>query len=186
MCHYITSVVPNNTNLEELQRILESYNLGFDEIMNPSISRQISIHYKYFRPTTGTCDCGTELGRLNYYKRESHDSTKTLALKLSKKGWSKSKIDRWIEEKDKNQSKHDRKFEYLKNTNSTETKFWIDFIHNILSSNITNEFGLLLHWYDKSLESNFLLKGISKVKFAEGSDFFFDEVEEDILYIFSK
>lgn len=82
MCYYITAVVPNQVHLEKIQKMLKSYNLEFNEIINPYILNQLSNRYRYFRPTTSTCDCDSELGKSNGYQKNEH---KSAISKLQKK-----------------------------------------------------------------------------------------------------
>ncbi|MDI7189493.1 hypothetical protein [Leptospira santarosai] len=176
MCYYITAVVPDQVHLEKIQKMLKSYNLEFNEIINPYILNQLSNRYRYFRPTTSTCDCDSELGKSNGYQKNKH---KSAISKLQKKGWSQSKIDRWIEERKNYKIKTDPKVE------SSNKMFWHQFIVKFLKTNLSNEFGLLVHWYEKNLEDeNFHLKNIQKIKFESISDFNFSKIEYDTLYLF--
>ncbi len=52
--------------------------------------------------------------------------------------------------------------------------------------NLCNEFGLLIHWYERSLEEEFKLKSILKINLNYLSNSFFEEMENDILYLFQK
>ncbi|WP_017852169.1 hypothetical protein ACO1KB_11680 [Leptospira interrogans serovar Szwajizak] len=183
MCYYITATIPNHVNLIKTREILENHNLGFEEILNSSVLNQTSNFYFYFRPTTGICDCGTELGKLN--KIEKHLSPITVS-KLEKKGWSKTKIDRWLSEKVSYKSKQNLKTEILKESNLSETEFWHQLILKFFSMNLCNEFGLLIHWYEGSLEEEFKLKSILKINSNYLSNSFFEEMENDILYLFQK
>lgn len=87
LLHYCA--IPNHVNLIKMREILENHNLGFEEILNSSVLNQTSNFYFYFRPTTGICDCGTELGKLN--KVEKHLSPITIS-KLEKKVGVKLKL----------------------------------------------------------------------------------------------
>ncbi|AVQ13405.1 Uncharacterized protein XB16_3108 [Leptospira santarosai] len=82
MCYYITAVVPDEAHLEQIQKMLESYDLKFNEIINPYILNQLSNRYIYFRPTTSVCDCDSELGKSNGCQKNEHKST---ISKLQKK-----------------------------------------------------------------------------------------------------
>lgn len=52
--------------------------------------------------------------------------------------------------------------------------------------NLCNEFGLLIHWYEGLLEEEFKLKSILKINSNYLSNSFFEEMENDILYLFQK
>lgn len=99
MCYYITSVVPNSTNIKILQTVLQNHRLDIGKINNPYIQKRLSDRYFYFKPTTCICDCETALGKLNRPKKNIHPSTNAEIGKLQKRGWSKTKINRWIKEK---------------------------------------------------------------------------------------
>ncbi|ALE39880.1 hypothetical protein KQY10_10355 [Leptospira interrogans] len=59
-------------------------------------------------------------------------------------------------------------------------------ILKFFSMNLCNEFGLLIHWYEGSLEEEFKLKSILKINLNYLSNSFFEEMENDILYLFQK
>ncbi len=179
MCYYITATIPNHINLIKTSEILENHNLRFEEIINPSILNQTSNLYFYFRHTTGICDCETTLGS----KINSHQST---ISKLEKKGWSKTKINRWLSEKVRYEFKQKSNSEVLKKSNLLETEFWHQLILEFFSMNLCNEFGLLIHWYEGPLEEEFKLKSILKINSNHLPNSFFEEMENNILYLFQK
>ncbi|EMO54589.1 hypothetical protein [Leptospira noguchii] len=181
MCYYITATIPNHVNLIKTHEVLQNYNLGFEEIINPNILSQTSNRYFYFRPTTNNCDCETALGKRNRAKNTSHQST---ISKLEKKGWSKTKIDRWLSKKVR--SEFNQKTNTSKESNLSETEFWHQLILKFFSINLCNEFGLLIHWYEGSLKEEFKLKNILKINSNHLSNSFFEEMENEILYLFQK
>ncbi|URD69016.1 hypothetical protein [Leptospira borgpetersenii] len=182
MCYYITSTFPDQVDIEKAKKTLDRYHLQFNEILNSWILKQIPNRRRYFRPTLKICDCGTELGSLNGNKKKDHKSDTD---KLKKKGWSQSKINRWVKERNAYQIKNSVKFDSYKNHNLSEGGFWYQFINDWLQ--ISKEFGLLLHWYDGTIEEeNFELKKIQKIKIEDISEMFFSKMEYDTLYLFQK
>ncbi|EMJ97769.1 hypothetical protein [Leptospira alstonii] len=183
MCYYITSAIPNQTNVQNLRNILQNHRLNIDIIDNPYIPKRLSDRYVYFRPTTGNCDCGTALGRSNRLKKESTNSE---IVKLRKRGWSSTKIDRWVKEKESYRSKIEETKDYSRNPDLTEEKFWYSTLSDVFMSGSCEEFGLLLRWYDKDIKSNFELKNIQKIKFISITEVFFSKMQEDNLYLFTQ
>lgn len=65
-----------------------------------------------------------------------------------KKGWSKHKVERWIEEKSKNYV-----IDFQSHRIQSELRAWWDFFQILKDKNITNRMGLFVHVYESKIEA---------------------------------
>lgn len=104
MCYYITSTLPEGTNLEDLKPIFEEFNLYFFPIDNKILKTQLRPGELYFRTTKDYCDCDTVLGSNNPLQ-EYEKLIKSKKMKsLKKRKWSNEQIQDWIIDKIKSKS----------------------------------------------------------------------------------
>ena len=87
MCYYITSTLPKDVNLEELQQIFNNYNMEFSSIENKVVISQLRPGELYFRVTKEYCDCDTILGSLNNLQEYQTLLHSKKVRKLKKKKW---------------------------------------------------------------------------------------------------
>jgi hypothetical protein len=100
MCHFISAVIDSQANLDDLNKIGQNHNIIFDTCTNNFVIEQLKKTERYLQRDSKNCDCGTELGLL----RQSNSFAtfrmeKSESEKLIKKGWSQSKINRWVEDR---------------------------------------------------------------------------------------
>ncbi|MDT5120789.1 MAG: hypothetical protein QOC96_271 [Acidobacteriota bacterium] len=185
MCHYITATLPNNAKPELVASIFESHKLGFKLISNPHISTQIDDGDMYVLTTRGQCDCGTVLGFLNSTSSAKNVSYERELRNFRKKGWSETKIQRWLEQKEQAKDKHLREDQAHAKAGIPEADKWIEFITDLLKSGCTRRLGLLLHWYHGSIESERIsILGREKIKLGELKPEQLMKMKEDLIYEF--
>lgn len=187
MCHYITAVLPKNADVRKLQSLAKPYQRTFEPLNNAHITSQLQENERYFLTTTGQCDCGTIWGKYHHQEHPSryHKSIQRDLNKFRKKGWSETKIQRWLGEKAKNQEKESR----IEQTHIVEDRqcaqTWIAFIDELLTH--VPYVGLLLHWYSGFVESE--RTHISQRKIIHMTEFTVECIftaNEDVLYEFRK
>ena len=181
MCHYITLVLASPTNMAELEAIAGRHKRKLEPLSNQSMKEHLKQGEEYFFTTKGICDCGTTLG----YEARRSAKQNPIDLgpqikKLKAKGWSQSKIDRWVSDK----AHHDEK--QIASTKSDEhwNDDWFAFLSELLESKLIRYVCLLLHWYSGPLTGRITLKGRICVNLYEQGIDFLLKIQEDILYEF--
>ena len=188
MCHFITGVFSGNVTVESINAIGKDFELKFENCENDFIQSQLKTSEHYIAKVSKYCDCGTLLGSLNEEKANNIQRTEKAELeKLKKKGWSDSKIERFIADKNKNIQKHAFSFEQQREHAIENIKEWTDFINRLFAKTSIETFGLLLHWYSGSVENERIkINGkeiVSKIDFT-GMKLL--EMEEGKLYLIRK
>lgn len=97
MCHFITLIAPTE-DVAALQLVMERHGRAAKPIDNPSIRKVLREHEGQYLTTIGHCDCGTVLARYGDTPEEAEERLATKAARMKRKGWSKAKIERAIED----------------------------------------------------------------------------------------
>ena len=185
MCHYITATLPHAVDVNVVASVFESYKLGFELISNPHVVGQIDSQAWYVLTSRKHCDCGTALGSLTHQtptKRLSYDRD---VKKLRKQGWSETKVNRWLEQKEQTRERHRREDEALAKGGGAELERWLEFLNHLLKAKVADKFGLLLHWYHTSVESERIkIQRTESVKLPDVNAELLMRIEEDVLYEF--
>ena len=87
---------------------------------NASVAVAIGAEHGYYCTTTGACDCGTSMGAAARDHAKAERVSRSQIEKLRKKGWSQSKIDRWMSDKRKAKRKKQARFDAL----TTSSRGW--------------------------------------------------------------
>ncbi|MFX1498846.1 MAG: hypothetical protein ACFFBH_15080 [Promethearchaeota archaeon] len=184
MCYYITSTLPEGTNLEDLKPIFEEFNMYFFPIDNKKLKTQFRPGELYFRTTKDYCDCDTVLGSNNPLQ-EYEKLLKSKKIKsLKKKKWSNEQIQEWIMDKIKLKS-HKKSHKKIPSERDQELKKWMDFISNLLKFQKLKRIGLIKHWYDADLEGeDFKIKETKRINIDDLNSDFLLNLKEDVLYEF--
>ena len=115
--------------------------LAFDTIHNPHIDSQLEPTERYVRVTRGHCDCSTMLGSLHARQPKERD-----IAKLRRKGWSDTKIQRWLQSKE-----HGVRAPATPQGELTRDE-WMAFLRDALDEGSVPYLGLMMHWYRRSPE----------------------------------
>lgn len=104
MCHFITPAVPAKTSEHRLQEMLCAHGKAFSSLDSDARARRLFDAEVTCGITTRDCDCGTVVGSLS--GEETEDDTEGVrpridnqVRKLKRKGWSASRIDKWLKER---------------------------------------------------------------------------------------
>lgn len=146
MCHYITLVV-GGVDAGRVDTLLRRHGRIAKPTSNPAIERVLQAGEQQF-VTTNACDCGTALGGL-YENRGVHDHAGAIS-KLRSKGWSQSKIDRWLEDKRKANANAEARDAQ---TAPDSLALWADVIRGLQAELNATSVGLGLHFYAGALEA---------------------------------
>lgn len=101
--------------------------------------------------------------------------------KLRMKGWSESKINRWIESKFHHQEKQ-KENQCIEANN--EHRNWFAFTTELLDSKLVTYVSLLLHNYSGSLSGRICVRRREHVFLQEQKANFFTKIQEDVIYEF--
>ena len=185
MCHYITATLPHAVDLKAVASIFESYKLGFELISNPHVAAQIDSQAWYVLTTKKYCDCGTALGSVTHQTATEDLSYDREVKKFRKQGWSEAKINRWLEQKEQTRERHGREDEALAKGTQPELENWLEFLNDLLTTKVAHKFGLLLHWYHTSVESERIkIHRRESVSLSDVNAERLMRIEEDVLYEF--
>lgn len=173
MCYFITAILPNYADTNLLAPIFKNHRLSFQKITNSNLTSELAIGDLQILTASGYCDCDTVLGILN---RPSGKSLNAELNRLKNKGWSKTKIQRWLEQKEQKKEKQSK---------SLQASQWINFITDVLKLGGIKRIGLLLHWYMKAVENEPIkLHSKNKIKLTNLTPSLLMKMNEDELYEF--
>lgn len=173
MCYYITAVLPAVNDIATLQAIFHQYKRVCTPLENPSISKILRPGERYYLTTAGPCDCDTTLGRV--YSASTTKSYTTHNAKLRKRGWSDTKIQRWMEQKNRPPPALPTAWELSCNAD------WYELIRAVLQSQTIDYLALLLHHYDTSLTQRIRLHRREEVAISLEA---LGMMQTDVLYDF--
>lgn len=165
MCNFITSWICGPLDKGGLKSILDANGFGFHEYPDSPIKYKLKVPL-YFRPGKGQCDCGSDLGdRDRKAKREAPLEEKVALLR--EKGWSETKINRWVEERMRVERKGIREKNARKGSQSETVEEWWNLLNALLDTHGIKSVGILFHDYhgNQTLE-DFDLRPMVKLNFA--------------------
>lgn len=144
MCHFITLVASADQE-NEVAEALDAQGRVARKISNPSLAKvspQGSVQFL----TTYTCDCGTTLGRRLSSPLEMISAHENEVRRLRKKGWSDSKIERSLSDKEAALATSTAR----RPTDSFE--LWSNVISDLASHRNAKPIGLFVHDYRAGIE----------------------------------
>ncbi|MFN8888729.1 MAG: hypothetical protein ACK5WF_14810 [Cyclobacteriaceae bacterium] len=188
MCHFITGLITKQTTLEEINAIGRNHVITFDVCNNSFVRSQLNADEIYLAKRTKYCDCDTQVGM----KTRTDDPTtrridKRELDKLKSKGWSETKIARWLADREKSVEKDKVRYDQIVNGTHTDIENWLGYIHKLFAETTIPRFGLLLHWYASGTESERIkVKGRVIIRLTELTPDVLLGVEEDTVYEFRR
>jgi len=184
MCHFISGVIESQTTIDDLNKIGLEYELGFNNCDNDFVKTQLNKTEQYIIKRSKFCDCGTQLGLVS--RADSSDSRrveKSEIDKLTKKGWTDTKIKRWLTDRGKTIEKDKVKYDNIVNGVHKDIENWIQYINQLFNETKITHFGLLLHWYSGGVESERIkLKDRKKIRITDIKPDTLLKIEEDVVY----
>jgi hypothetical protein len=187
MCHFITAICSSKTKLSDINLIGETYGLQFEDCDNEHITKQISKTEKYLLKKSKMCDCGTNLGESSSKNDNTERVQKSEIDKLKKKGWTETKITRYLADKKKSDEKAAQQNDTILNRQSNELDNYVNFIKDLLKKSDSEIFGLLLHWYSKGPDNeNIKLAARKNISFKTLTALDLKTLEEDTLLCVTK
>jgi hypothetical protein len=143
MCHFVTLVAPTS-NAGAVGAIMKRHGRAAELIDNPSIRKVLLESERQYLTTSGHCDCGTALA-------PRHDTLEAFEEQLVKdqdrmlrKGWSKAKITRAIEDR--------RKADAKPNSGGSDSiELWNAILHDLRNELELSHAGLFVRFYSGAI-----------------------------------
>lgn len=184
MCHFITAVASSSVDPGKLDETARRYRCRCIPCENPFVTKQLSPKERYFVMTAGVCDCGTVLGSRTVID-DRHSAMQLKLDSFQRKGWSAAKIERWKAQQDAIQDRQVRVAHQRDASAAMYAEGWVQLITAMLDEAHLDEFGLLLHTYRGSPESEGIdLSNQRRVCRAALSTDVILDFEEDVLHRF--
>lgn len=187
MCHFITATAGGIRDDAKLRRLAEECGFNWMPIRNDSLKAILRPGEEYFSTNRGMmCDCGTDIGSLARLAEPVRDNSEEQIRQFQKKGWSKAKIERWLQDKQNGQARSQDRQRRVTANSDWASQQWSKFILASLDEGLATSIGLLLHWYRRGVEDE-SLKNLTPA-WVSASDLtpqFLLNVAEDVLYRFA-
>ena len=173
MCHFVTMTLEDSIPKSSVLEILNSQDFGMDEIDSSDNRHFVHENEHYFQPSSGACNCGTVLGSANAPDFDVDAFRSKEAIRLKRKGWGASKIDRAIEESLASRGSGAP-------TSKQKLERWTHLIERFLQMPDARYVGILLHEYSGHMSSRIdvLRKPVSPKELRS----FLHSMDEDVLY----
>ncbi|OVE80937.1 hypothetical protein BVY04_04530 [bacterium M21] len=187
MCHYITMVVPSKTSLSECEAVLSDFHRSIEQLGNIHVEKTLKSGEIYFHPAGKDCDCGTALGSLR--RGDEGRVDKATLDGFRKKGWSETKIARWLAERDKVRSREQRiqaQREVTALERANDPDGWCSIIGALQETLGLKYVGIMLHWYGGGMSSEKIEFTRCNVPLDEKLGNALYHMEEDTLYVVQK
>lgn len=173
MCQFITITLPKETNLDEIKPLFDQFEMSQHLIHNSYVQTQLNSDDHYINTTSRMCDCDSVIAS-NFQHLNLEEKYASDIKRKKKKGWSETKINRWIVQKE-----NSGRNEELQQDNER----WMQFLTELLNVNQIGKVGILIHWYDLGLEDEPIdLKEKRKIQSDDLVDDTLENMEYDILY----
>ncbi len=143
MCHFISLVV-SGVDANELDAFMRKHGRRAAPLTNASLSAACRAGELQYLTTNAHCDCGTVLAQGDDAGETGSDAVQI--SKLARRGWSKAKIDRWIE--------HKQKAAERRPVQSIDSiSYWAALLGDLRSSLMPTSLGVFVHDYSGDLET---------------------------------
>jgi hypothetical protein len=142
MCYFITLVV-RGSDRAAIATVVMRHGRRATPIHNPSVASILEPNEAQFLTTIEHCDCGTALGQ------RGHDRAAKLTKQLAKKGWSPSKIQRCLSDREKAEHAPGRHRAHRPDS----IDLWSNLVHDLFALPDVQQVGLLLHFYAGNVET---------------------------------
>jgi hypothetical protein len=160
-------------------------------LSNASVEAWMKPGEVYFSALHGSCDCGTSLGLLgrgkNIDRAAQREGWNKAAKQLRAKGWSPTKVARWLASKEQYQAREveqDALWKTGSGERAGQNNDWFMLMSEILDARLAQHVCLLLHWYHGPLKERIHIKNRTRINLRERGIGVLLEIEEDVIYEF--
>ena len=175
MCTYIAAVLPAETNRESAAEHFDKHGHGF--WVQPTAPQAIRKGDLYVLTYRKHCDCGTILGSGWNPVMPTKDPEAAIP-KLRKKGWSETKIERWLADKMRQPNPQGIR-------QDEELARWMWFLQDSLHSGLAKRIGLFVHFYNRERFDDDLIQNVVHVSLDELSQEVLIGMAGDTVYEFA-
>jgi hypothetical protein len=193
MCQYITATCGDTRDEDAIRRLAESLHLKWVPLDSPWVAHHLLLpSERYYFTTRNSCDCGTSLGRRRWAESlvPVHEARiERELLKHRKRGWTETRIQRWLEQLRVHEDRHREQFTGPRPESGTGSEIdrWIEFVTGVVKGQFADWVGVLLHTYHGGLETEELeVKPSRWMSLPELTPETLLDIEEDVLYRFSR
>ncbi|PQO27150.1 hypothetical protein [Blastopirellula marina] len=155
MCQFNTATMSPGGNEELVRGLAKQARLKWEPLGNVFIAKQLEPGETYFFTTWGMCDCGSEVGSAQHETApngELGDLSRELK-KLRQRGWSETKIERWLAQQKQDRVRKKAEWEARHQTTREELERWIEFVRCVLEQDAARWIGVMHHFYNHRIES---------------------------------
>jgi hypothetical protein len=181
MCHFITACLPDTVSVRQLRAVLKAHRQTLRPLDNPWVEEQLPAGSQYLTCTVKYCDCGTCLGWSARQEEAGPEADET--SRLRRKGWSEARIGRWREERRLARERAEQARGEAAPREQADA--WAAYVRDLLDQPGAAWFGLLLHWYRDSPETERVrLRDAVAVPRHRLTPETLLGMQEDVLYLF--
>lgn len=172
--------LPQKANVDAVRALaIETYGRQFKPL-SQNWELPVAVQDDWYLATRGHCDCGTALGRLRrgvQDEESTEESARQQRQTLENKGWSKARIARWFDEREK---AVDAKAHRQDETPGMSAARWADFLAECLRQRLTLHMGLIVWWPDFQLDGF-----VVPVRLKSLTPELLGQMERNVLYQFT-
>ncbi len=182
MCYFITATLPPEADLDAVNAALGPFDRTFTPVDNRSVLDRLPGSYRFGYLTEDICDCGTLIGagEAGLQPPEPFRPNARKVERLRAKGWSETKIERWIATKAEGWTKAAE----LRRSGNESLERWAASIRACLDTGATPSFGLLKHWFTGMLDAEPIEWSKCVVPAGSINAPYLAKVADDTLYVF--
>lgn len=192
MCQFVTAILPNDADAAELAAVFRRHGRACTAYVNATLAAQIGRVESSCYTTPGHCDCGTPLGSTAIEAAadsrdggDTRDEREIEVARLRRKGWSESKIERTLIQRDEAKARPiaPRRGEQLQ----TSLDVWSALIREALASPRTAYIGLLVHNYRGGInDEEIVLQDRQVIRMGKLSDATLASMRNDAIHEFRR
>jgi hypothetical protein len=145
LCHFITLIAPTHDAVA-VETVMKRHGRAASPVDNPSIRKVLRDGERQYLSTRGHCDCGTVLAPYQETPEAFEDKLAKEAVRMRRKGWSKAKIARALE---------DRRNADAKPTvgGPDSLELWNTVLHNLRDELKLPYAGLFIRFYSGAIDT---------------------------------
>lgn len=180
MCLFVTAVLPTSADLEKATEVGKRFQRKFAPLQSP-LRTQLLPAESYYLTTVGHCDCDTGFacdGAVPTIGTHSAGEIERKVNSFRRQGWSQTKIDRWLAQREQQHKHGDDKH--------ADCERWRAFIADFTQSRCAPYLGLMIHMYEGSWEAeDFAILSRTKLRVHDLDPEMISKLHRDTLYVFS-
>ena len=185
MCTFIATVLPPAADAARVGSLAKTHGLGWRELPNRHLTAQAERGSAWFATYRKQCDCGTALGSNGIEGVVPPEDPTVEVPGLKRRGWSDTKIRRWLDAKRKSMARRHRIDDAEAETTTPEVEAWITFLEAVTGSGATDRIGVLIHFYAGNMAGERIaITRRDRVAIADVTTKLLRTMESDVLYEF--